>query len=388
MSRQTVPKTVDVWIESLAFGGGGVGRGPDGRVVFIPGTVPGDHVAAALVAERKSFARAHLVKLLKASPSRVAPLCPLFRDADCGGCQWQHVAIETQRASKQAILRRALRHVTAEVADLSAPVPPWGWRRRARLGKMGRIIGYRCRGSHRLIDVIRCPQMETSLEAGLAEVRSLALESASELCILASCRGDRHWVMGADRSGEPIDLGDDAAPFWAAANVFVQASAAGNELLRHLVRRAAARLPGRSRVLELYAGSGNFTRDLAVGAEVTAVEESPTAGALAQRNLALRGLSGRVTWVADSVVNAMRSLKDRSFQLIVANPPRPGMEPGVPQAIAELGSARIIVISCDPNTLARDVALMKGYQCVSAQPVDLMPQTFHVETVAVLDRSE
>jgi 23S rRNA (uracil1939-C5)-methyltransferase len=170
------------------------------------------------------------------------------------------------------------------------------------------------------------------------------------------------------------------------ADQFAQASADGNVALRGLVREAAGSLDGR-RVLELHAGSGNFTRDLAAaGGEVVAVEASPSASALARRTLADRGLAERERLVAAPVAEALRDAVRPD--LVLLDPPRSGLAVDETEALVALAAPRLIYVSCDPETLARDLGRLAagGYQVRWAAPLDLMPQTFHVETVVLVER--
>jgi 23S rRNA (uracil1939-C5)-methyltransferase len=382
-----------VELDSLAFGGDAVGRDDEGRVIFVPGGAPGDAVLVTVEEERKGYARAALERVLRAGPARVEPPCPRYLEG-CGGCQWQHVAGDAQRAAKTDIVRRALRHA-GPVEDARAPSPPFGWRRRARLRFRNGEIGYLARRSHRLVDVDRCPQLEPALEAALVALRGLRFEGSGEIELLLGGRGDVHAVLpavagAAERVGvagiagviaggvihgaDRIDLADDPEPFWSRADVFAQASATGNLALRRLVLEAAGPLAGR-RVLELFAGSGNFTRDLAREAEVVAVEESAAAVELARANLAARGLRAELR-------SGPAAVPDRHFDLIVVDPPRAGLAPELAAALATT-RAPIVYVSCDPNTLARDAKLL-GRRLERAIPLDLMPQTFHIEVVAVL----
>ncbi len=392
-------ETVRLTIDSLAFGGDGVGRDAAGRVVFVPATAPGDAVVAAIVDEKKGFARADLVRVVRPG-ARVEPACPRF-DAGCGGCQWQHVALPAQRAAKEDIVRRALRHVVPAEAirPLATPSAPLGWRRRARLRFRRGALGYLARRSHELVDVDSCPQLEPALGAALSAIRSAPLAGAGDVELLLTRRGEVHVaidgpdVRAADvapllgRAGivgilvrghtlgvAEVDLGDGAAPFWAAADAFAQASDAGNDLLRALVREAVGPVAGK-RVLELYAGGGNFTRDF-VGADIVAVEESPAAAARLARN-------------ARAAVRAEGAdAPDGPFDVVLVDPPRTGLSPGLAGKLAALGAPVLAYVSCDPPTLARDLAplVAAGYRAAWAQPVDLMPQTFHVEVVVSLRR--
>ncbi|MBI4509828.1 MAG: class I SAM-dependent RNA methyltransferase [Deltaproteobacteria bacterium] len=415
-------------VQSLAFGGDGVGRDPQGRVVLVPNTTPGDEVEVVIVQEKKGHARGEIARLICPSPSRVTPPCPLFV-AGCGGCQWQQVGISAQRAAKEDVVRRALRHVTDDVEPMRAPSPEYNWRRRARLhfrrvGDGPAIVGYAMRRSHRLIDVGTCPQLEKPLDRALVAIRhglASSLEGAGEIDLLLGGRGDVQAVVrghgvremaeharsllgregivsvalwdkdGQETIGTPvIDLADDPLPFLARADVFAQVSAAGNAELRRLVAMACGDLSGHD-VLELFAGSGNFTRDLGLAKAVTSIEEAPMARELGLRNLSLRGLEERVDFIGDRVERALLSMTRAShrFDVVVLDPPRTGLPPGLADLLAALSPARIVYVSCDPPTLARDLIALAAagpFRTEKATPVDLMPQTYHVEAVATVVR--
>jgi 23S rRNA (uracil1939-C5)-methyltransferase len=391
-ARRPPPRLV-LDLDGLAFGGDAVGRDAGGRVVFVPGGAPGDRVEVELEEERKGYARARLARVIRPG-ARVDPPCPRYL-AGCGGCQWQHVALEAQRAAKADVVARALRRA-GPVEPLLAPAPAFGWRRRARLRYRGGRVGYAERRSHRLVDVDACPQLEPALDDALRAVRGLGLEGAGELELLVTGRGEVHVAIsgaaagsdrlvgqagiagvfagGRDHGAARVDLADDARPFFTRADVFAQATAAGNRLLRDLVLAGAGPLAGR-RVLELHAGSGNFTRDLArAAAHVTAVEESAAALALAAENLA--GLP----------VELRNGPAERAgasgYDVIVVDPPRAGLDPALAASLAG-HPGPLVYVSCDPSTLGRDLALL-GRRLVRATPLDLMPQTFHVEVVTVL----
>lgn len=405
-----------VTIDSLAFGGDGVGRAEDGRVVFVPGVAPGDEVEVAVEEEKKGFIRASVERVVKASAARVEPPCPIYAANDCGGCQWMHVSAAAQRAAKEGIVRRALRHVlpAEQIRPIETPSPELGWRRRTRLRWRrvggGVLLGYAARRSHRLVDVPTCPQLEPRLDVALAAVREVLLPAlaggAGEIELLLGESGDVHVAVdgagarhaagaarallgragvrgvilrdrdGADVIGEPhIEL---EPRFRTSAEAFAQVSAPGNATLRRLVMEGAGDIAGAS-VLELYGGSGNFTRDLvAAGARVAAVEEAPS---LMDLNV------GGVSFTPEPAERALARFVARGlrFDVIVLDPPRIGCTPEVLEAIGKLAPGRLVYVSCDPNTLARDLRVLAEQYGVSpthAIPVDLMPQTFHIEVVA------
>lgn len=404
--------TIPLTIESLAAGGDGVSHDADGRVVFVPHAVPGDRIDARVVSERSSMSRAEVVTVTAASPDRIEAPCGLFRDRTCGGCTWQHIAIGAQRDAKVAIAARALRHFTAdgmELAPLVAPVADARWRRRARLHwyrprkAPEAVVGFYAPGTTRVTGVVECLQVEPAVERALAAIRehlAPSLGRKGEISILAGHRGDVHVAVDGPCDASAAERLVGTAGIvgvsvgkrsWGArfielepdlsgrADWFAQASLAGNRALCDVVDRATSVRDGLA-VLELFAGSGNFTRVLARGAESVVTVDSrrppwPVRGARFERG------------VAAKVVSAMVGA-GRTFGLAVLDPPRTGardlMEP-----LARLEPQHIVYVSCDPATLARDLAILVelGYRAARATPLDLMPQTAHVEVVVELARA-
>jgi len=401
---------VEVDVAELAAGGDGVAR-VDGKVVFVAGAVPGDRLRVRIVEQHKSFARGAIAELIAAGADRVEPPCPLFREAACGGCQWQQLAYPAQVAAKAHIAAAALRRLVAAglvIEPVTAPVPPYGWRRRARLHWVRRrrgevIIGLHRPRSDRVVDLRACAQLEPALEAVLAPLHDRlgpGLGGSGEIELVAGGDGRVHVAVrgpcAPDAAAALVDAGAVAGVrlgrrvFGAAgveleagvrggAEQFAQASTDGNRALIELVDQAS-RPRDRLRVLELHAGSGNLTRVLADGAaEVVAVDRSipdpfPLAGVRARRGDA-------------AAETAALAAAGERFDLAVLDPPRTGDLTAV-RALAELGPGRIVYVSCDPATLARDadVLVAAGYRPQRAWPVDLMPQTAHLEIVLALSR--
>jgi 23S rRNA (uracil1939-C5)-methyltransferase len=393
-------------IDSLAAGGDGVARDEEGRVTFVPQATPGDVVLVELLQDRKQFARGKIVELIEASPHRTDPPCKLFRQGLCGGCQWQQVDASTQRAAKEEIvdngLRRAIERGMTR-SELRQPCEPYGWRRRARLsywaGAGKRFIGFYPPKSKQITDVDECPQLDPKLQAGLALVRKHllpALRHRGEIELLLGEDGRCHvavhgtvapqglQALAAEASIAGVrngkNLHGDAAVeleggILASADGFAQASRAGNLALCELVEAAVGELAGKE-VLELFAGSGNFTRLLGSAKRVVAVELAPVAAALEN-----------VDWREAEVVESLDKMvaAKEHFDLVLLDPPRSGAREAM-AGIAALSPDTIVYVSCDVATLSRDVEELHalGYQAESASPVDLMPQTSHVEVVAVL----
>ncbi|RMH40809.1 MAG: class I SAM-dependent RNA methyltransferase [Deltaproteobacteria bacterium] len=398
---------IEVVVDAIAAGGDGVARAPDGRVVFVARTAIGDRVRVRITESRRRYARGEIVAVVEPSADRVAPACPLF--GDCGGCQWQHLSAGAQAAAKQAIVASALRRAVdagMELRPLQSPAPPVGWRRRARLhwvrrrrGRGAAIGWYRPR-SHRVVDVAACPQLEPALAGALEAVRGVlapGLGGTGDVSLLAGHAGDVHVAIAGPHRPAAAEALARRPPVvgvvagrrvWGAADIevepglrgradrFAQASRAGNAALIAAVDAACAERPVGA-ALELYAGSGNLSRALAHHARrVVAVDVAvgaPLAG--------VRWRKGDAAAVAGELAAA-----GERFDLVVIDPPRAGAADAL-DAVVALRPARIVYASCDPATLARDLDRLSaaGYAPRWAQPIDMMPQTAHVEVVVAID---
>ena len=387
---------VELAIDALAAGGDGVGRAPDGRVVFVPLAAPGDRVRVRLVEEKPRFARGEIEALLAPGPARVEPRCPVF--GRCGGCAWQHLAYEAQVEAKQAIVRDALVRIAglAELPPLAFTPSPaaYGWRGRARVHVERGRVGYRQRRSHALCAVASCPILAPPLEEALAR---LAARPPRQ-------RGEWELVLGAEGAVRVAPLGDPARRAAAerialrvggerlelSAGVFAQANALLLDALAEAVLAAAGM--GET-ALELYAGAGFFTLGLARRfARVVAVESDPLATSDLARNVAaatppgaprrVRVVEARVeSWLAAGEAAALAA------EVVVLDPPRGGVGRAAAETLAGLPARRLVHVSCDPATLARDVAVLAagGWRLTALHGFDLFPHTPHVEVVAVLE---
>jgi len=381
---------LELTITALAAGGDGVARDDEGRVTFVPRTAVGDRVRVRVLSAKKSFARGELVEILEPSPDRVAPPCEAFLRG-CGGCTWQHVARAAQLAAKQALVANALRKLDVPVEPIADPCSPLGWRRRARFHIAGGKLGLYAYGSTTVVHFDHCPQLEPELDAAVHLVAGRTPPDG-ELAIVRGHTGaiavgaERTWkgaaaligkagitgvIAGEARHGEPvieIEPGLYGGPW-----DFQQASAAGNAGLIALARAALGKGPGE--LVELYAGAGNLTRAfVADGWTVTAsdVERPP------------KPIDGATFLVgaADRVLTA-----SARADAVVLDPPRTGALEAL-DGIAKLAPKTIVYVSCDPATLARDAQRLieRGYRAERAWPIDLMPQTAHVECVLRLSR--
>lgn len=398
-----------VTIERLAAGGDGVGRQGDGRAIFVPFTVPGDRVRVRIVEERRRFARAELLEVLQAGPDRTEPRCAVF--GRCGGCSWQHVDYAAQVAAKRSIIQDALRRIGR--FDVSDPFPftaspnAYAYRQRARVLAVDGRLGFRGRRSHELCETAECPVLVPALarelarlaESGLPGRSDFPAEGGDEWEISAGLSGVRTLPLPA-RRGDPagameMEVGEDRLHI--SPGVFVQAN---QLLLGPLVRAVCmAALPGREpmrqgdrdslpSVLELYAGAGTLTLELARRASsLVAVEVNPASAADLRRNLRAAGLQNVAVRCepSEAVLDLRGALTP---DVIVLDPPRAGLGAPAVAALAELKAARVVYLSCDPATLARDLAGLRehGYRLAHVEGFDLFPQTAHVEALCVMTR--
>jgi 23S rRNA (uracil1939-C5)-methyltransferase len=425
---QTNPKNeVTLEIGALSYGPYGIGR-IGGKAFLIPQTAPGDVVAATVVEAKERYAIGRVAHLLHASPLRQSPPCPYV--AECGGCSWQHLGYEAQLRAKEQNVGDALSRIgKLDGFELRRIVPspePYHYRRRVRLQRQGTAVGFYRAGSHELVEVASCMIADQRLNTALSPVRHWAAElrtaiehveivagdKTHEIVMLADAavefvptdeaacaalisrsgiagvivRG-RGWRRTWGRTEISLDSGPDGC-LEAQADVFTQVNAQGNRRLVDQLLRAGE-FTDMDRVLELYCGAGNFTIPIARRVRgITALEGYRPAVESARRSAQLNGIDN-VEWLCAPVPRGVARLRTRreTFPKIVLDPPRAGAK-GIERDLTMLGAEKIVYVSCNPTTLARDVAAFSkhGYRLRSVQPIDLFPQTFHVETIAELTR--
>ncbi|MFO0728118.1 MAG: TRAM domain-containing protein [Myxococcota bacterium] len=361
---------------ALAQGGDAVARAPDGRVVFIKDAAPSETVEVEITQENKTFLRARVVEVLRPSAARTAPRCPHY--GTCGGCTAQHVTAEAQRSSKDQAFLSALRKIARLDPAAIEILPSWsgaeyGYRGRARLAVTHGRLGYRARGSDRVIAVDICPVLSPALEAALA---SPVETKAAELELVE--------LDGAVlQSGDPPRrIADAYGPLWISPDVFQQQNQAGNAALLSALAALLEAPPFAGTVLELFAGSGNLTRVLARRAAQVVASEGEGLAVELLRRLALPNVEVRAG-------NARLALEDaRRFDAALVDPPRTGLPPDVLEALGQKDLQALVYVSCDPATFARDVGKLaaSGLRLVQARLFDFYPQTPHAEVLGLLVR--
>lgn len=429
-----------VTIESLCYGGAGFGR-VEGKACFVPFTAPGDRARIRVVKEKRSFLEGELLELIEPSASRIAPTCPVF--GSCGGCDWQYLPYQEQLEHKRAIFADTLSRIgkvpREKVLPVAASPADYGYRSRIQL-KVSRQkgalrLGFFRTGSHEVVDFgAGCPLAGELLNGMAGEFRAfldgltqldlipqidLAIGDQGEGIAIVHCKGggddlverlarDREQlpsVAGAfvrsGARGEPVRaFGINSLSYAIPAGLFPgskelrlrfgrggfsQVNYRQNLVLIRTVWEWAG-LTGTERVLDLYCGNGNISLPLApYAAEVIGIEGFAPSIRDAAANAEANGIDNAVFQVSDAAraVQRLTGRRER-FDLVVLDPPRAGAEAAA--ELAGLGAKKIIYVSCDPATLARDLATLGagGYQVTRSLPVDMFPQTYHLESVTEL----
>ena len=376
-------------IERVAHGGVCVAHAPDGRVVFVRHTAPGEQVRVQITEERRSYLRADAVEVLRPSTSRVVPPCPWAGPGRCGGCDWQHLALDEQRRLKAAVVEDQLRRLARIERDVGVePVPGddhgLGWRTRVRFAvdEHGRA-GLRRHRSHTVEPIGDCLIAHPAIEA--PKVVEARWPGQDEVEVAVSSTGQR--VVTPQTGGRPAPtLAEvvDGTSWQLPAGGFWQVHPGAVSTLRTVVEDFTDVRAG-ERCLDLYAGVGIFADVLtrrAGSSTVTAVESDR--GAVAAGSAALPD----VHFVAARVDVWLRHHRE-PVDVVVLDPPRKGAGKDVIRSIAACGPRVVVYVACDPAALARDLAVAReeGYELAALRAFDLFPMTAHVECVAKLVRA-
>jgi 23S rRNA (uracil1939-C5)-methyltransferase len=402
---------VDLELDRFTYGGECMGRLPDGRAVFVPFSLPGERARCVIKEERKGFARAEMVEILRPSPERIPPRCAHY--TLCGGCHYQHLAYPAQLRAKEAILRDQLERIagipSAPVRSTVSSPNTWNYRNHIQfhLDLAGKP-GYLAAGSSEVVAIRECHLPEPGLnelwpllefEPGTLERVALRLGMDGEA--LLALEGDQAPELSIEdlpvsvvligETGDTVLAGDDALlmeikgrPFRVSAGSFFQVNTPLAGELVDCVMRLLDPTPN-DRVLDLYCGVGLFSVFLAqTSREVIGVELSPAACSDFVVNL---DEYDNVYLYEGAVEDVLPALPIRP-NLAVVDPPRAGLERVALDALLQLAPERIIYVSCDPATLARDAKrlLVGGYTLVETTPFDLFPQTYHIESVTLFGR--
>ena len=392
-------------VEKLVFGGNGLIR-HEGKTFLLPLVAPGERVRFQSVKNHKQWAEAKALELLSSSAERVAPFCPVF--LRCGGCQYQHLAYPFQLQQKVAILLETLERVGKLRPEVEVDViaaEPQGYRNRIQIHIDGTKIGFRSESSHRLVPIEECPIASPALNAAIRAFRDMAREQRfprfvesvefftnereTLLNILATKGGQRRvarWFI--DRCAERIPGSEQSTLVYPAAGLQFQVGhrsffQTNRFLIDPLVDRVLKGIEA-DEAIDLYAGVGLFAIPLAKrGVRTTAIESS----ASAIRDLEANAANHRVrVEPVKASVDAHLAAAMAIPPAVIADPPRAGLGASVVRDLLRLRPNSLTLVSCDPATLARDLAplLAGGYKLSALTLVDLFPNTAHLETVCNL----
>ena len=429
MIHTNAKNEITLEIASLSHGPYGIGR-TDGKAVMVPKTAPGDKVAVRIVESKPCYAVGELLRVIEPSALRQAPPCPFVNE--CGGCPWQHIRYDAQLKAKRQNVESALRRIGRldgfELRPIIPPPQEYRYRRRIRLqcDSLGKL-GYFRAASHELIEIDDCLIADEKLTGCIVPLRRWVRELQTAMEFVEIVTGDEpDQIVVVGKSGGEFfardvmaceRLRDEAGaigglilhgPNWRRtwgrtaisliveddlclrvdADAFTQVNPAANrKMVSELL--AAAEFQSQDRVLELYCGAGNFTLPIARRvSEVVAVEGSRPSLQNGKLNAQRNGLEN-IRWLCAAVPAALDKLKQRreKFSKLILDPPRAGAK-GLVAELAWFGAERILYVSCDPATLARDLGALgkHGYKLRMAQPIDLFPHSFHVEVLAVMTR--
>ena len=442
MSSSISGQHVHLRIESLAHGGAGVAH-HEGMAIFVPGTVPSDLVEAEITEIARRFARARLLSVVEPSPSRVAPQCAHF--SECGGCDWQMMDYAAQLKAKTEIVRDCLvrigRFPDPPLLDILPAPQVWRYRNKAEfaVGEFAgrKVVGYLRPGSHQALpisecalqhpinikllhtmqELLACPGAPALVQVigrvSFATNQALAIlvtpgeiaELHSLLEPLCTRLPELVGVLGATTKRRPLPYRSRAASLWGrtwlleqvgawqfrvSADSFLQINSPQNLCLLETVI-AESTVPAKPVMLDGYCGVGMFTVPLGANSKtIHAVEANEVTLHDLRHNLDRYRLHHAHPW-SGRVERILPRLADRGVraQVLVLDPPRSGCGNVALIAAVRLDPQRIIMISCDPATLARDLRLLSdlGYELEKVIPVDLFPQTWHVECVAACKRA-
>ncbi len=409
----TLGEPIQLTLTGYAYGGEAFARDSDGRVVFVPYSMDGETVQVELLEEHKRWARAGLLSVIEPSPERVPPACSHYQV--CGGCHYQHMGYDAQLQAKARIVRDQLQRLgglDSPKINQTVPCPdPWHYRSRLSLHVTpeGRL-GYVAAAGDRVFAIDEChlpipavDQLWQSLDVaeleGVVRVDVQSADGQNMIVFYADRPPDQEIEIGLPASivwitpegawilsgGEPLVFDVLDRSFQVSAGSFFQVNPHLTPSLVDKVMTAADVLEGDT-VFDLYAGVGLFSAFAAArGAAIVAVEGSTSACRDFEANL--DPFDGVELYEA-TVAQALPVIS-RQADVIIVDPPRAGLGSDVVEGVLRHAPRRLVYVSCDPATLARDGRGLAagGYELLECTPIDLFPQTYHIETVSVWQRA-
>lgn len=412
------PALHEVTFDKLTYGGSALGRLADGRAIFVPFALPGERARVRVVQQKAGYARGQLIEMLEPSPDRIKARCKHF--GLCGGCHYQQLSYEKQVEAKAEILRDQLGRIAkienAPVQPTVAAPNPWNYRnqiqfRLTREGRLGYIVAEgRAGPADDVFAVEEChlpiPSIDelwrqigfetlpaiarVTLRAGADDELMMVLEGTSEtapeveiegsLSVVHTFEGDCFALAGRDF----LKMRLGGRDFQVTATSFFQVNTAVAE---KMVEHVLSLVPDTTEtIIDVYCGVGLFSAFLALRCRrLIGIEESAAACKDFEINL---DEFDNVELYEASAEEVLPSLETRA-DIVVLDPPRAGLGAQVLEALARSKPTKIIYVSCDPSTLARDLKRLieEGFRLVQVTPFDMFPQTYHIESISVLERA-
>ena len=415
------------YVDGISHSGEGVAR-IDGKAAFIPFAIPGETVDVEIVEQKKSFLRARLEQVVMVSPDRVEPPCPHY--FKCGGCSYQHVSYERQLELKRKVVQDSLQRIGAIEVEVN-PIPgmdnPWRYRNKVEwhVGReAGQLtMGYYMNDSRTLTGIDSCLLISQSMQdysnyikARLSELRipegcEVILRQSSanqEMMLIFVGTGSSEIdfakmlnyqeaasIYSIDQGVPQLHYGDTNLPetifdleYQVSPLAFFQVNHQQTEKMMEIIKKFA-QIGSADTVLDAFCGTGSIALALAGSAHrVVGVESFKAAIKDAKRNAFNNNITNCkfIKGACEDIISGL----DEQFDVVILDPPRTGCKPALIEAIVQISPQRVVYVSCNPATLARDLKIFvqAGYQVQTVQPIDMFPQTGHVETVVLMSRAE
>ncbi len=383
---------IEINLTGIAHLGEAIGK-YNGKVVFFPYGIPGEVVKARIIKDEKDYYRAEILDIIEPSFFRETPPCKLF--SKCGGCNFQHVAYNYQIKLKEIVVMEQLKRIGGfenpeDFTNLTLKAEnPYNYRNRADFSiNKQNLLGFKIRGTHKFLHVEYCHIMHDEINKMLAVLQGKRTKRKTHNITIRYGINTGTWLIQPQIDIEEIETGQNfyterllgheftiSAPSFFQVNTY-QAEKLIQTVLNYITQEDKT-------VIDAYAGVGTFTIFLAQKAEkVIAIEESRSAYKDAQINIKS---FDNITYLCKKTEEALFESKINA-DAIVVDPPRVGCMKEVLDAIVEKRIRKVIYVSCEPSTLARDLKYLKerGYKLIEVQPVDMFPQTYHIENVALI----
>ncbi len=385
-----------VTLTDVAFGGDCIAR-IDNQVIFASYGLPGEEVIVELNQNKKDYRRGRVVEVITPSPARVQPRCPLF--GQCGGCRWQHIDYQAQIEMKRKIVADQLKRIGGfgddiEINPTLGAENPWNYRNHARFSfrRSTGKLGFTVEGTHRFLEVPVCHIMHPAINEVLASLQGKLHQRLHQVAVRYGVNTGQLLINPKlDVADLPYPTGQEyleeellGRRFRIAAASFFQVNTPQAERMINYVFDQL-KLGQNDTLVDIYCGVGTFGLLTAEKvAKVIGIEDS--AAALKDAHYNAQGLDN-VVFVRGAAEDILVTLQEHVDAAII-DPPRVGCKPEVIEAMRRLNPNKIVYVSCDPATLARDLRLLCAddrYRIVDIQPIDMFPHTYHIETVVTLE---